>query len=78
MKKIIYIILLIIFNLSAKAQAPKAFSFQGIAIDTAGYIVASKPVSLRFTITMLLNCRKQNVAKNYSHGEVFASTCTFK
>jgi trimeric autotransporter adhesin len=51
MKKIIYIFLLIIFNLSAKAQAPKAFSFQGIAIDTAGYIVASKPVSLRFTIT---------------------------
>lgn len=45
---IFFIGLFLTQNLSA--QVPKGFNFQGIALDTAGYVVASKPIALRFSI----------------------------
>ncbi len=43
--------MLLAANCTVQAQAPQGFNFQGIALDSTGYVVASKSVSLRFSIT---------------------------
>jgi hypothetical protein len=38
-------------NSLVNAQAPYSFNFQGIALDSAGFIVANKPLGIRFSIS---------------------------
>ncbi|ACT94245.1 hypothetical protein [Dyadobacter fermentans] len=40
----------LMLSLSAFAQTPQGFSFQGVARDENGKVVASQSVGLRFTI----------------------------
>ena len=52
MKKLIIVLLLALaINCKVDAQAPQGFNFQGIALDSTGYVVTSKLVSLRFSIS---------------------------
>ena len=50
-KLILFLLVLLAANFTVQAQAPQGFNFQGIALDGNGYVVASKLVSLRFSIT---------------------------
>jgi hypothetical protein len=50
MKKILLISLLLCIALQLSAQAPQQFSFQGVARDAAGKVIANTNVSLRLTI----------------------------
>lgn len=51
-KQIIYFFAILFWgNSSVLAQAPNSFSFQGIALDSAGFIVANKPLGIRFSIS---------------------------
>ena len=49
-KLIVFLLVLLAANCSVQAQAPQGFNFQGIALDSNGYVLASKLVSLRFSI----------------------------
>ncbi len=49
-KLIVFLLVLLAANCSVQAQAPQGFNFQGIALDNNGFVVASKLVSLRFSI----------------------------
>jgi uncharacterized protein (TIGR02145 family) len=52
MKKLIIVLLVALaINCKVDAQAPQGFNFQGIALDSTGYVVTSKLVSLRFSIS---------------------------
>jgi hypothetical protein len=52
MKKLIIVLLVALaINSKVDAQAPQGFNFQGIALDSTGYVVTSKLVSLRFSIS---------------------------
>ena len=52
MKKLILSLLVLLSaNCTVNAQAPQGFNFQGIALDGNGYVVASKLVSLRFSVS---------------------------
>lgn len=52
MKKFIIILFAVLAaTAEIQAQAPQGFNFQGIALDSTGYVVASKLVSLRFSIS---------------------------
>jgi hypothetical protein len=35
----------------SKSQTPKSFNFQGIALDSAGFVVSSKPIKIRFSLS---------------------------
>ncbi|WAC13753.1 tail fiber domain-containing protein [Dyadobacter pollutisoli] len=50
MKKILLVSLLLSATLHLFAQAPQQFSFQGVARDSAGKVIANTTVSLRLTI----------------------------
>ena len=49
-KKIMFSLLGIVYIFFTQAQAPNAIPFQGVARNTSGNIIASQPVSIRFTI----------------------------
>ncbi|MCF0041686.1 tail fiber domain-containing protein [Dyadobacter fanqingshengii] len=49
-RTLIIAIILLLLCLLAKAQAPKQFSFQGVARDAAGKVVANQLIRLRLTI----------------------------
>jgi uncharacterized protein (TIGR02145 family) len=52
MKKLFFFLLVLLSaNCTIQAQAPQGFNFQGIALDSTGYVVASKLVSLRFSVS---------------------------
>lgn len=51
MKKVIILwVFVLSYSIPSLAQSPKSFSYQGIAVDSAGYILSNKPITLRFSL----------------------------
>ena len=78
MKKLIVLLLVLLAaNCTIQAQAPQGFNFQGIALDSTGYVVASKLVSLRFSISTdslgnLVSYRETMSAQTDKYGQFTA------